>query len=84
MSHENNSWRPQKMYCPNCSQAVTGYEGKNGVIKMSCGRCGTALVRKPMGRRHDRIDIYAPRDRCELTIESTWHNDGMVEMKQAA
>ena len=27
---------------------------------MTCDRCQTVMVSKRIGRRHDRIDIYAP------------------------
>lgn len=40
---------------------MIGYEGKDGITRMTCDRCGTVMVSKLMGRRHDRIDIYAPR-----------------------
>jgi ribosomal protein S27E len=59
--HENFVWRSRKIYCPNCRQLVIGYEGKDGITRMTCDRCGTVMVSKSMGRRHDRIDIYAPR-----------------------
>ena len=40
--------------------APTGYEGKDGATRMTCDRCQTVMVSKRIGRRHDRIDIYAP------------------------
>ena len=61
MSQDNSIWRSRKIYCPNCCHLVIGYEDKDGMTKMACDKCGTVRVSKSMGRRHDRIDIYAPR-----------------------
>ena len=60
LSYENSKWRSRKIYCPNCRHLVIGYEGKDGATRMTCDRCQTVMVSKRMGRRHDRIDIYAP------------------------
>lgn len=53
-------WRPYRCYCPNCSTLVVGYKNELGTCRISCPVCEVKIVRKPMGRRHDRIDIYAP------------------------
>lgn len=60
LSYENSKWRSRKLYCPNCLHLVIGYEDKDGATRMTCDRCQTVMVSKRMGRRHDRIDIYAP------------------------
>lgn len=31
-----------------------------GTVKVKCSVCGAVMYSKPMGRRHDRIDIFAP------------------------
>ena len=59
MKYEN--WQPFTMYCPNCGNRVTGYKNDEGVIKMDCGRCTTVLVRRFKSRRHETIDVYAPK-----------------------
>ena len=46
MPDENFVWRSRKIYCPNCRQLVIGYEGKDGITRMTCDRCGTAMVSK--------------------------------------
>jgi ribosomal protein S27E len=60
LSYENSKWHSRKLYCPNCRHLVIGYEGKDGATRMTWDRCQTVMVSKRMGRRHDRIDIYAP------------------------
>lgn len=60
MRNENTSWRSKQIYCPNCRKLVTGYEGKDGITRMTCDQCGAVMIRKVMGRRHERIDVYAP------------------------
>lgn len=37
-----------------------GYRNDEGKIKYECKRCGTVAVRVQKGRRHDKIDLYAP------------------------
>ncbi len=48
------------MYCVNCAEKVVGCRDKDGRAKIICHRCGAQYVSKRMGRRHDRIDVYAP------------------------
>lgn len=38
-----------------------------GTIKVECSKCHAVMVRKVMGRRHDRIDIYAPKGEVNET-----------------
>lgn len=54
-------WKIVKVGCPNCLKLVIGYEGKDGITKMKCQNCGTVLVNKIMGRRHQQLDIYASK-----------------------
>lgn len=61
MQYEQTSWRLKQIYCPNCRHLVNGYESKDGTTRMTCEKCGAVMIRKTMGRRHDRIDLYAPR-----------------------
>ena len=48
------------MYCSNCGALLYGYRNDEGKIKYECKRCGTVAVRVQKGRRHDKIDLYAP------------------------
>lgn len=48
------------MYCSNCGELLYGYRNDEGKIKYECKRCGTVAVRVQKGRRHDKIDLYAP------------------------
>lgn len=61
MQNEQTSWRLKQIFCPNCRHLVNGYEDKNGITRMTCDQCGAVIIRKAMGRRHDRIELYAPR-----------------------
>ena len=49
-----------EMYCSNCGELLYGYRNDEGKIKYECKRCGTVAVRVQKGRRHDKIDLYAP------------------------
>ena len=48
-------------HCPNCGALVQGIKNGDGVAKGECRSCGSSMVRKFMGRRHDRLDVYAPK-----------------------
>ena len=49
---------------------VGGLKNKKNQIKVKCEKCGVEMVRTLVGRRHDQIDIYAPRgeERRELDL----------------
>ena len=57
----NDKWKPFSWYCPNCGVLSTGYEDASETVKAECRRCHAVVVRRCMGRRHNRIDIYAPK-----------------------
>lgn len=50
-----------RWHCPNCGELVQGVKNEDGVAKGTCRKCGSCMVRKYMGRRHDRVEIYAPK-----------------------
>lgn len=52
---------PVRRYCPNCGHISSGYRGENGIAKMNCSICGTVFISKLKSRRHDSMDIYAPK-----------------------
>ena len=52
---------PERLHIATWSKWIIGFEDKDGMTKITCEDCGVTMVRKTMGRRHDRIDIYAPR-----------------------
>lgn len=54
-------WHAFSMFCSNCGNHLTGYKNAEGLIKIECGRCHSVSVRKVIGRRHNRIDVYAPQ-----------------------
>lgn len=57
---KNDVWTPIPMYCSNCGHLNYGYRNEEGKIKYECKKCKVVAVRTQKGRRHDRIDIYAP------------------------
>lgn len=66
---ELTNWRPFSWHCPNCGEISVGYQNAQSTIKVECRCCHTVMVRKVMGRRHDRIDIYAPKGQVN---ETSW------------
>ncbi len=57
---KKDTWTLMPMYCPNCGKLNHGYRNDEGKIKYECNRCKVVFVRVQKGRRHDRIDVYAP------------------------
>ena len=55
-------WVSFSWHCPNCGMIVVGVKNSDGTIKVQCRHCGTAMVRRIKGRRHDTIDLYAPQN----------------------
>lgn len=58
----HEEWIPFSGRCYNCGAAVTGYKDMKGTVKIECKKCHVVMVRKVMGRRHRRIDLYDPED----------------------
>lgn len=56
----NGYWTPVAMYCSNCGHLIYGYRNEEGKIKYECSKCKVIAIRIQKGRRHDRIDVYAP------------------------
>ena len=52
---------------PTAGQSPWAIRTTAGTIKVECSRCHAVMVRKVMGRRHDRIDIYAPKGEVNET-----------------
>ncbi len=64
---EHDMWKPFSWHCPNCGEISVGYRNAKGTIKVECSKCHAVMVRTIMGRRHDRIDIYAPKGEVNET-----------------
>lgn len=58
---DRDIWEPVSWYCPNCGILIIGSKNQNGDIKVVCDRCSTVMVRKIKSKRHDTIDLYAPK-----------------------
>lgn len=54
-------WIPFSWHCSSCGNVVTGYKNQNGDIKVQCSRCHVVMVRKFRNKKHDTIDVYAPK-----------------------
>ena len=46
--------------CNNCESKQIGYPDENGKVKIHCKKCGATTHYKIIGRRHIRLDVYAP------------------------
>lgn len=57
----NMSRVKSKRCCPNCGTVETGCRDEHGVLRLTCRCCGTYLVSRPRGRRHENMDVYAPK-----------------------
>ncbi len=66
MVYENEVWQAFRWHCPNCGKQVIGYKNKEGSIKVSCSSCRTVMILTPKGRRHDTIEIYAPKTQIRI------------------
>ena len=56
-----DEWILFTWHCANCGNIVTGYKNARGDIKVECSRCHAVMVRVIKSRRHDTIDLYAPK-----------------------
>lgn len=61
MPVRQDNWKAISWYCPNCGNLVSGYPNADGNIKVTCYRSGTEMVMKVKGRRHNTLEIYAPK-----------------------
>ena len=72
MDETKDTWYPFSWHCPNCGCQLTGYKNAAGMIKVECKICHSVSVRKVMGRRHNRIDVYAPQGQVTIRTEVTF------------
>lgn len=61
MSKKVLTERPIKIVCLNCHKEIICFLNEEGVMKSRCPTCGTVTISKAMGRRHLRLDVYAPQ-----------------------
>jgi len=61
LAHESRGvLRPRSVCCPNGHEINHGLEDCDGIVRITCKCCKSVMVQKRMGRRHNRIDVYAP------------------------
>lgn len=51
---------PQKWYCPNCSELLTGYQDSDGKTRAKCPQCKTQSIKYRASRRIDIIEVRIP------------------------
>lgn len=56
----NEDWKVFSWHCVNCGQLVQGLKNKDGMIKVECRTCHTAMIRVPKSRRTDLFRVTAP------------------------
>jgi len=61
MAKKSYKEKPVKVFCNNCGNAVIGMRDETGLTKVRCPRCGTLTASRIIGRRHIRVDVYAPQ-----------------------
>jgi DNA-directed RNA polymerase subunit M/transcription elongation factor TFIIS len=64
----SKGWQIYRWYCPNCGELVYGYKCKDGSIKTVCPKCAIGMKREATGRRHDVLNLYAPKETKRLGI----------------
>ncbi len=57
---KNSRYVLKIFYCEHCGGKIMSYLDDNGVQKVTCERCRLDYVRRKLGRRHMRTDIYIP------------------------
>ena len=61
MSENKEEWHEVTWFCSNCGTKVTAVQNSEGLSKAECQRCHSVTVRRKMGRRHSRIEMYAAK-----------------------
>ena len=62
MKAKNDIWTATSLYCPNCGKKSGAHISASGIIKSACANCFAVVVRRKIGRRHTRLDIYVPEE----------------------
>ena len=76
MKDKKETWVPIAWHCPHCGNRSQAQKTAGDTIKAECAGCLTVMVRRRIGRRHTRFDIYAQEGSvtrpyiCLLKIES--------------
>ena len=52
--------KPQKWYCPNCSELIIAYNDSSGKAKKRCCQCGVAMVKYQKTRHVNVIEAVEP------------------------
>ena len=60
--------------CHNCETKHIGYPDENGLVKMHCKKCGATTHYKVLGRRHIRLDVYAPAGQELLGLQDSYNS----------
>ena len=52
--------RPQKWFCPNCSELIVAYPDASGKARKRCCNCGAAMTRYKKKRGTNVIEVTEP------------------------
>lgn len=62
MKANKMSWEQVSIFCPNCGKNSQAHRSADGMVKSKCVSCLTVTVRRKIGRRHTRVDLYASEE----------------------
>lgn len=68
MKDKKETWVPIAWHCPHCGSRSQAQKTAGDTIKAECAGCLTVMVRRRIGRRHTRFDIYAPRRKRDSAV----------------
>ena len=68
MKDKKETWVPIAWHCPHCGNRSQAQKTAGDTIKAECAGCLTVMVRRRIGRRHTRFDIYAPRRKRDSAV----------------
>lgn len=62
MKARKETWTIVSVFCPNCGKHSQAHRSADGMVKSKCVSCLTVTVRRKIGRRHTRVDLYASEE----------------------
>lgn len=61
MGVKNETWAVVSIHCPNCGKKFQAHKSAEETVSSQCPGCLAVMVRRKIGRRHIRLDIYGVR-----------------------
>ena len=50
------------LYCCNCGNRINATNNINMRFKGRCEKCGSCIIATKVGRRHQTLEVYAPKE----------------------